>query len=281
MFVTPIDASNDDPYVCADIVIHGRRQIGTKAVVQGCTPLGAGGDGSTGSSPRRARTASIISATPARLVTPVDITSIPSAARAAASSRRFSSRSISTRSGPSATMAATSGSFVPPTWTIVGCSQKRVHATGTTPHAMSVSVSEGTRLTTRTPASAAEQARLLRVELFLCQRATLQQTLQLLQLTGDIERRSDRGGPIAGVLAPLGLDLGLDQVLHVLWLAHVGEALLAVLAAGLDQQVAGAEHPLEDALVEVDVVDAVERDLDAALGDHPLTEDDPIVGDHE
>ena len=53
------------------------------------------------------------------------------------------------------------------------------------------------------------------------------------------------------------------------WLrvADVGEPLLAVLAARLDQQVAGAEDPLEDALAEVHVVDALQRDLDAALGD--------------
>ena len=51
-------------------------------------------------------------------------------------------------------------------------------------------------------------------------------------------------------------------------LLDVGEALLAVLGAGLDQQVAGAEHPLDDPLAEVHAVDALERDLDAALGEH-------------
>ena len=60
-------------------------------------------------------------------------------------------------------------------------------------------------------------------------------------------------------------------------MADVGEPLLTVLAAGLDQQVAGAEHALEDALVEVDVVDPLERDLDAALGDDALAEDEPVA----
>ena len=46
-------------------------------------------------------------------------------------------------------MAETSGSLVPPTWWRWGCSQNRVHATGSTPHASSVSVTDGTRLTTR------------------------------------------------------------------------------------------------------------------------------------
>ena len=44
------------------------------------------------------------------------------------------------------------GSFVPPTWRRCGCSQNRVHATTSTPQASSVSVADGTRLTTRTPA---------------------------------------------------------------------------------------------------------------------------------
>ena len=47
-------------------------------------------------------------------------------------------------------MASMSGSFVPPTARSSGCSQKRVTATGVTPHARRVSVADGTRLTTRT-----------------------------------------------------------------------------------------------------------------------------------
>ncbi len=46
-------------------------------------------------------------------------------------------------------MAARSGFLVPPTVTSPGCSQNRVTPTGSTPQAMSVSVTDGTRLTTR------------------------------------------------------------------------------------------------------------------------------------
>jgi hypothetical protein len=52
--------------------------------------------------------------------------------------------------------------------------------------------------------------------------------------------------------------LRVHEVLHLVGPADVGEALLAVLATRLDEQVAGAEHALEDALVEVDVVHALE-----------------------
>ena len=46
-------------------------------------------------------------------------------------------------------MADTSGFFVPPTAGRPGAVQKRVTPTGVTPQASSVSVIEGTRLTTR------------------------------------------------------------------------------------------------------------------------------------
>jgi hypothetical protein len=39
--------------------------------------------------------------------------------------------------------------LVPPTAGRSGCSQNRVHATGSTPQARRVSVADGTRLTTR------------------------------------------------------------------------------------------------------------------------------------
>ena len=48
-------------------------------------------------------------------------------------------------------MAATSGFFVPPTVGTPGASQKRVTATGVTPQASRVSVTDGTRLTTTSP----------------------------------------------------------------------------------------------------------------------------------
>ena len=63
--------------------------------------------------------------------------------------------------------------------------------------------------------------------------------------------------------------------------ADVAEVLLAVLAARLDGEVAGAEQPLEDGLAEDHVVDPLERDLDAVLGEHPAAEDQPVGGDHE
>ena len=63
------------------------------------------------------------------------------------------------------------------------------------------------------------------------------------------------------VLVRLLVDLLRDE----LGLAHVAEAALPVLAAGLDQQVAGADHALPDRLLEVHVHDPLERDLDAGL----------------
>ena len=78
-----------------------------------------------------------------------------------------------------------------------------------------------------------------------------------------------------------GLHLGVDQVLHPVRVADVGEALLTLLGARLDHQVAGADDALEHALVEVHAVDALERDLDAALGEHAVAEDDPVAGDDE
>ena len=44
---------------------------------------------------------------------------------------------------PTCTIASTSGSFVPPTVGRSGCSQNRVHATGSTPSARSDSVADG------------------------------------------------------------------------------------------------------------------------------------------
>ena len=65
-------------------------------------------------------------------------------------------------------MAATSGFLVPPTWSSAGCSQNRVTAIGMTPQLSSVSVTDGTKLTTRTAAAtglhAVEQLGLLGVE---------------------------------------------------------------------------------------------------------------------
>ena len=68
---------------------------------------------------------------------------------------------------------ATSGSLVPPTCGRSGCSQNRVQATGSTPQASSVSVTDGTRLTTRARASRPEQLRLLGLVLGRGERALL------------------------------------------------------------------------------------------------------------
>src|SRR5262249_59988595 len=73
----------------------------------------------------------------------------PAATSASASSTRFSSSFTTTRSGASATIASTSGFLVPPIVGRSGCSQNRVHATGSTPNARSVSVTDGTSETTR------------------------------------------------------------------------------------------------------------------------------------
>ena len=54
-------------------------------------------------------------------------------------------------------MPSTSGSLVPPTCGRSGCSQNRVQATGGMPHARSVSVTDGTRLTTRGAATTNRQ----------------------------------------------------------------------------------------------------------------------------
>ena len=116
------------------------------------------------------------------------------------------------------------------------------------------------------------------VELFLGQGAALQQPLEPLQLLGDVSRRSIH---IPGTELEVTLHLGMDEVLNLRRMTDVGEALLAVLAAGFDQQVAGAENPFEHGLVEVDVVDSFERNLDATLADDPLAEDQPVGGDDE
>ncbi len=89
------------------------------------------------------------------------------------------------------------------------------------------------------------------------------------------------GGYERGPLLEVPLHLGVDEVLHLRGMTDVGEPLLAVLAAGFDQQVAGAENAFEHALIEVDVVDPLQRDLDAALADDSMAEDETVRGDDE
>ncbi len=94
-------------------------------------------------------------------------------------------------------------------------------------------------------------------------------------------RRVGLGGGVAGAAAVVGLHLAVDLQLDGLGVADVGEAGLAVLAGRLEQQVAGADHPLEQRLGEGDVVDPLKGDLAAELGHHPGAEDQPLGGEHE
>ena len=138
------------------IVIHGRRQIGTNARPR----RPAGGTGgpeprSEGSRCRRrdarppAASASRHGSTSATASTWVTCSRSPAAVSASASARRFSSSFTTTRSGASATIAARSGSFVPPTAAARGARRSGSPRPGDTDQASSVSVTEGTRLTTR------------------------------------------------------------------------------------------------------------------------------------
>src|SRR4051812_32772613 len=77
------------------------------------------------------------------------------------------------------------------------------------------------------------------------------------------------------------LDLAVDLVLHGRRPGDVVEVLLAPLAAGLDDEVAGADDPLEDRLVEADVVHPLEWDLLAVLGDDAGAVDEAVGGDDE
>ena len=125
-------ASNDDAYVsCVDRhrrpAPDGHERGGAESPARRC-------DGGSG---RRRRpgacTASAscrnIGATSSMCTTCVTWIAMPASISASASSRRFSSRSSTTTSGASATIASMSGSLVPPTWSNEGCSQNRVHAT--------------------------------------------------------------------------------------------------------------------------------------------------------
>ena len=69
------------------------------------------------------------------------------------------------------------------------------------------------------------------------------------------------GLAICGMLR--ALHLAVDLVLHAVGVADEVEVRLAVLARRLDVEVAGTDDAVDDALVEVDVVDALERDLHA------------------
>ena len=195
-------------------------------------------------------------------------------------------------------MASTSGSLVPPTWGRSGCSQNRVHATGVTSQASSVSVTDGTRLTTRGAAArrfarsaahirsrsccflAANSASVSRP----CRRSSSSSRIwagiEPSSSSSAVARRHRLADPV--VLAVLvGLDLPVDLVLHGRRVAHVRERLAPHLARRLDDQVARAHHALEHRLAEEHRVDPVERDLDAVLGQHAVPVDQPVGGDDE
>src|SRR5438445_3282493 len=249
--------------------------MGTKALSRrapvAASSGGAGPSGpvvsSTRFSPSRAARAARAGATSSTERMTTTCRSRPAASSASASSLRFSSSHSTTRSGPSSTMAATSGFFVPPTVGTPGSpvtSQNRVTATGAMPQACSVSVAEGTRLTTRgdlSPVTAAptaplsqavEELGLLGVELGLADHAPLAQLVQLLQLLGKRQPPPARG-PVGLAIAE-ALDLPVQRVLHALRARQAGEDLLTALARRLDHEVAGADDALEHCLMEGDVV---------------------------
>ena len=194
-------------------------------------------------------------------------------------------------------MASTSGSLVPPTCGRSGCSQKRVQATGVTPQASSVSVTDGTRLTTRAGAGAPltcgrAAAAFLACELGLGEEPLATQLVELADLLGDRvvavalvgfgmppRRPMPRSGRTCGSRSPPSA--GRSRSAPRDGLPDVGEGLPAHLARRLDHEVARAEHPLEDRLVEEDGVDPLERDLDAVLGEHAVAVDEPVGRDDE
>ncbi len=57
--------------------------------------------------------------------------------------------------------------------------------------------------------------------------------------------------------------------------------LEGVLRGGLDDQGAGAQDAVEQAVPELDAVDAGQRDVDAGSGDQAVAEHDTAIGDHE
>src|SRR5579859_4209481 len=93
---------------------------------------------------------------------------------------------MTTTSGRKAMMAARSGSLVPPTALSSGCSQNLVTPTGRMDQASRVSVTDGTRLTTRNDKSEpVEEFGLGCLKLRLRQDATPAKLIELLDLLGD------------------------------------------------------------------------------------------------
>ncbi len=87
---------------------------------------------------------------------------------------------------------------------------------------------------------------------------------QLLQSGGPYFQTGGAGcGAVPGAALGMALHLRVDEPLHAIGVADVGVPALPVLATRFDEQVARPEQAFEDGLVEVHVVDALERDLDA------------------
>src|SRR5580704_4774577 len=130
-------------------------------------------------------------------------------------------------------MAATSGSLVPPTALSSGCSQNLVTPTGRMDQASKVSVTEGTRLTTRgNNSEPVQQFCLGCLELRLRQDAALAELVELLDLLGDRQTLGQSGGPgLAGLAA---FHLPVDLVLDPARPGEIGEHLLAPLPGRLD-----------------------------------------------
>ena len=112
------------------------------------------------------------------------------------------------------------------------------------------------------------------------QRAALEHALQLLELRGDV------AGRVGGTRLTARRAILASTWVWISACTRSG-SLTSVnrcwpgLTAGLDQQIAAAEHALDHRLVEDHVVDPLERDLDPVLGEHAGAEDDPVAGDHE
>src|SRR6266540_1170491 len=92
---------------------------------------------------------------------------------------------------------------------------------------------------------------------------------------------ADRAGACARVGRPAGLHLPVDLLLHAVGMADVGELRRALLTGRLHVEGARADDPLPDALVEVDVVDPLERDLDAVPREEPGPPDHAVTRHEE
>ena len=77
------------------------------------------------------------------------------------------------------------------------------------------------------------------------------------------------------------LDGVVDDDLHRVGMADVGELGGPAHAARLDDEIAGADHALEEVLLEVDAVHPLERDLDTGALEHAAAVDHLVVGDDE